>query len=138
MKALIDTNVILDVFTGRQPHYDASAAFLKLCGRTVTGIVIASQTTDIFYLLRREGKDIADVKLVIQKLIDNIKVADVTVKDVRNALESDMPDYEDALLAFCGKRLNADYIVTRNETDFAKSPIPALSPQVFVERSDSK
>jgi predicted nucleic acid-binding protein len=134
MKALIDTNVILDVMTGREPHYEYSAAFLKLCGTRITGLMSASQTTDIFYLLRREGKDAQSAKEIISKLADNVKIVDVTAVDVKNALASDMPDYEDALLAFCGKRRKADYIVTRNEKDFRQSPVPALSPQAFLSR----
>jgi len=134
MKALIDTNVILDVFSGREPHFEASSAFLRLCGTQITGLIAASQTTDIFYLLRREGKNAAEAKTIIQKLTDNTKIIDVTTTDVKNALASDMADYEDALLAFGGKRIKSDYIVTRNEKDFAKSPVPALSPQSFLEQ----
>ncbi|MDR1247114.1 MAG: PIN domain-containing protein [Clostridiales Family XIII bacterium] len=134
MRVLIDTNVILDVLTGREPHCEYSAAFLKLCGMRITGLMTASQTTDIFYLLRREGKDTESAKAIIRKLADNVKIVDVTAFDVENALVSDMPDYEDALLAFCGKRRKADYIVTRNEKDFRQSPVPALSPQAFLAR----
>ena len=136
MRVLIDTNVILDVLNGRKPHYEASAAFLKLCGSQtqLTGMIAASQTTDIYYLLRREGKGFAEAISIIQKLIGNIKVMDVTAADVKNALESEMSDYEDALLAFGGKRKKVTYIVTRNENDFVKSPVPVLSPQAFIEQ----
>jgi hypothetical protein len=50
------------------------------------------------------------------------------------ALDSNMADYEDALLAFNGKRHKADYIVTSNAADFINSPIPALSPQDFLQQ----
>ena len=134
MKVLIDTNVIIDVLIKRNPHFESSAAFLKLCGNQITGLLAASQTTDIFYLLRRKGKGAAEAKAVLQKLKSNIEIADVTSADVENALESDMPDYEDALLAFIGQRNKAEWIVSRNEKDYAKSPIPALSPQAFIEK----
>ena len=134
MKASIDTNVILDVMVGREPHYECSAACLKLCGMRITGLVAASQTTDIFYLLCREGHNAPAAKAFLQKLVDHVKVIDVIAADVKNALASDMSDYEDALLAFCGKRQKAQYIITRNEKDFAQSPVPALSPQAFLER----
>jgi predicted nucleic acid-binding protein len=134
MKVLIDTNVILDVLIIREPHFEYSAAFLKLCGTQETGMIVASQTTDIFYLLRREGQDALSAKAVIQKLISNIKVIDVTATDVKNALASDMSDYEDALLAFGGKRRKVDCIITRNEKDFKQSPVPTLTPQAFLEQ----
>ena len=134
MKVLIDTNVILDVLTRREPHFAFSMAVLKLCGTQVTGCVIASQTTDIFYLLRRFGKDAQSAKALINNLANNLKVLDSTAADVQNALASPMPDYEDALLACCARRQKAEYIITRNENDFQLSQVPALSPQVFLER----
>ena len=109
MKVLIDTNVILDVLIGNQPHVVSSASFLKLCGTSVTGMLAASQTTDIFYILRREGKGAAEAKALIMKLTDRLTVIDVTSADVKSALESGMQDYEDALLAFGGMRHKADY-----------------------------
>lgn len=133
MKILIDTNVILDVLTGREPYCESSAAVLKLCGTQITGLISATQTTDLFYLLRREGKGAAWAKTVIQQLIDHLKVIDATESDVKNALASNMTDYEDALLAFGGKRHRADYLVTRNGKDFMNSPVSALSPQAFLE-----
>jgi len=133
MKVLIDMNVILDVLTKREPHFGHSAAFLRLCGGRLTGCIAASQTTDIFYLLGREGMDTQAAKALIKKLTDNIKVVDINVTDVQAALTSDMPDYEDALLACCAKRQRSAYIITRNEKDFKHSPTPALSPQAFLE-----
>ncbi|MDR2106162.1 MAG: hypothetical protein LBP24_01995 [Coriobacteriales bacterium] len=53
--------------------------------------------------------------------------------DCRQALQSDMPDYEDALIAFAARRQEVDFIVTRNKKDFANSPVPALTPGEFVE-----
>lgn len=134
MKILIDTNVILDVLTGREPYCESSAAVLKLCGTQTTGLISATQTTDLFYLLRREGKGAVDAKAVLQQLIDHLKVIDATESDVKNALASNMTDYEDALLAFGGKRHRADYLVTRNGKDFLNSPVSALSPQAFLEQ----
>jgi len=132
MKVLIDTNVILDVLHRREPHYGYSSAILKLCGMQITGCITASQTTDIFYLLRRFGKDAEASKAHIKKLYDNLTVLDITAVDVQNALALEMADYEDALLACCARRYKAAYIVTRNEKDFQLSPVPALSPQMFL------
>jgi len=135
MKVLIDTNVILDVLTRREPHFEQSAAFLRLCGTRLTGCIAASQTTDIFYVLRREGIDAQAAKALVKKLTDNVKVVDTNAADVQAALASDMPDYEDALLACCAKRQRAACIVTRNEKDFKQSPVRVIAPQAFLEQT---
>ena len=139
IKVLIDTNVILDVMMNRAPHYGNSSAFLKLCSSQMPGLITATQTKDIFYLLETVGKKSAsEAKAFIRKLTDNIKAINVNMSDVSYALDSEMDDYEDALIAFCGKRHKVDYIITRNENDFIKSPVPALSPQAFLEQFFSK
>jgi predicted nucleic acid-binding protein len=112
---------------------EASSAVLKLCGAQITGLILASQTTDIFYILCREGKTVEEAKSVIRKLTENVKILDVIADDAKTALDSDMTDYEDALLAYSAKRHKADRIITRNASDFINSPIPALSPQNFLE-----
>jgi len=134
MKVLIDTNVILDVLTRREPHFEHSAAFLRLCGTRLTGCVAASQTTDIFYVLRREGVEPQAARALLKKLTDNVKVVDTNAADVQATLASDMPDYEDALLACCAERQRAACIVTRNEKDFALSSVRAISPKAFLEQ----
>jgi len=135
MKVLIDTNVILDVLTRREPHFEHSAAFLRQCGARLTGCIAASQTTDIFYVLRREGVDAQAARDLLRKLTDNVKVVDTNAADVQAALASDMPDYEDALLAACAKRQRVACIVTRNEKDFKLSPVRAISPQKFLAQT---
>ena len=134
MKTLVDTNIILDVLMQREPHFAQSVAFLKLCGAGVTGWITASQTTDIFYLLRRGGKDSEAALGIVKSLTDNLKMIDVTAKDVRAAFDLQMSDFEDALAAQCAKRARMDYIVTRNAKDFVHSPVPAITPGEFLAK----
>jgi hypothetical protein len=42
-----------------------------------------------------------------------------------------MNDFEDAVQAACAERIGADYIVTRNLKDFAKSPVQAILPEAL-------
>ena len=135
MKALLDTNVILDALMAREPWAATAQELLRTAamGKYI-GFIAASQTTDIFYLLCRQGTDKATAKNIINKLTGSIKVSGITPADVQNALALDMPDYEDGLLASCAKRQKADYIITRNEKDFFQSPVSAISPQEFLKQ----
>ena len=135
MKVLIDTNVVMDALINREPWADAAQEILRAVAmEKIKGYIIASQTTDIFYLLCRQGADKATAKGIIETLMGSMMVMGVIPDDVNNALASDMLDYEDGLLACCAKRQKAEYIVTRNEKDFKESPVPAISPQTFLER----
>jgi predicted nucleic acid-binding protein len=132
MQVLIDTNILIDVFAKREPHFEASASVLRRCGAKLTGCLLASQTTDVFYILRRETKDAALATEIVKTLSDNLTVLDVNAADVKAALESEMLDYEDALLACRAKRAKADYIITRNVKDFQLSPVQAIRPTEFL------
>lgn len=88
----------------------------------------------MYDMLRRYGQDARQAKDIVKKLSENLKVLDINATDVQSALNNEMTDYEDALLACCAKRQKAEYIITRNEKDFKLSSVPALSPQVFLEK----
>jgi hypothetical protein len=48
------------------------------------------------------------------------------------ALQGEITDTEDALQVVAAESLGADYIVTRNVRDYARSPIPAVTPVAFL------
>ena len=62
MRALIDTNVVLDVLLRREPFVQDAAKVLKTVGRGAEEYVSASAVTDIYYIARRELKDKARAK----------------------------------------------------------------------------
>jgi predicted nucleic acid-binding protein len=123
-------------FTRIDPRFvENSKAVLKLSeSGKISGIITASMVTDIYYILNRFLKDAERVKLLIWKLLGAVDLADVMAKDVTAAFTTPMPDFEDALLAQCAKRVKADFIVTRNVEDFQNSPVPAMTPDDFLHR----
>jgi predicted nucleic acid-binding protein len=67
------------------------------------------------------------------KLCEFIEVAGIQKKQVIDALvNEDFDDLEDRLQVECARMVNADYIVTRDITDFSASPIPAILPEDFL------
>jgi len=118
----------------REPFYQDSKAVLQLCESRVLGFITASQTTVLFYVLCKNGCTEQQAKDIIRRIAKRIKLIDDKAIDAKKALESEISDYEDAFLAFCAKRIKAQYIITRNEKDFALSPVPALSPKAFLDQ----
>jgi len=69
------------------------------------------------------------------ELCEYIEVAGIQKKQVIDALvNEDFDDLEDRLQVECARIVNADYIVTRNITDFSASPIPAILPEDFLKK----
>lgn len=71
---------------------------------------------------------------MINKLYMLFEVHDTFAEDCQKALKSLMNDYEDAVMAETGKRIEADYIVTRNLKDYRLSEVKVLSPQELLEK----
>ncbi len=107
MKVLIDTNVIIDFLADRAPFADDAQSVIDLCASgNVEGMLTASSVTDIYYIIRKT----AGRKRTLESLgilFDVLEVAEVGKGDLLRAMERNMPDFEDALVSVCAKRVKA-------------------------------
>ena len=134
MKVLIDTNVILDVLCNRADFVEDATKIFKLCEvNKVDGYISALSVPNIVYIMRKEldSEKTADI---LEKLSLIFKIADLKGSDIIKAAKVGFNDYEDALQSVCALRIKADYIITRNIKDFAKSKVTAIKPSEFLER----
>ena len=134
MKVMVDTNVILDVLEQRAPFYHDSYRVIQLgLEAKIETIMSAGSVTDVYYLIRQFLRDANKARESIFILSNLVKIRNSTSEDITKALILFIPDYEDAVIAAIARREKADYIVTRNEDDFAGSPVPAINPKKFLE-----
>ena len=135
MIVLIDTNVILDHFISRQPFMDSAGSILQLCfQQKCAGYIAAHSVTNIFYILRKQFS-VSKRKEILIELFEFIDVVGIQKKQVIAALvNEDFDDLEDRLQVECARLINADYIITRNISDFSTSPIPAILPEAFLQK----
>ena len=132
MKALIDTNVILDVLCGRESFVKFSSMVWKYCEvNRIKGYISALSVPNIVYILRKELNP-EKTKQVIDTLFLIFNVADLRASDLKKAGAMKSDDYEDALQMICAERIRADYIVTRNTSDFTYSKVPVITPYELV------
>jgi predicted nucleic acid-binding protein len=133
MTVLIDTNVVLDYTPPREHFVEAAAkCFERLALKKEIAYISATTITDIYYITRRETKNSDTAKDVVAKLLNSFQVASVDGSDCIKALSNGMNDYEDAIQEVCAKKVKADYIITRNVKDFAKSRVKSVSPEEFL------
>ena len=139
MRILIDTNVILDALTGRQPHFDDADKIIKFCAdKKVQGYLAAHSISNIFYILRKD-LPIEDRRIVLLNLCEILEVEGVDSRKVKSALNrGDFKDLEDCIQDECAAAIKADYIVTRNKKDFENSIVPAILPQEFLNMIESR
>ena len=134
MKALLDTNIIIDALQDRQPWAEAAKELFREAARNhYTGCLTAKTGADIHYLTRRCTHSEKAARDVMGKLFALFDLLDTSAEDCRRALVSDTADYEDAVIQQAAARSGCDYIVTRNLRDYEFSSVPAVSPAEFVK-----
>jgi len=134
MVVLIDTDVLLDFLNKRTPYNAFADRIIDLCSDgIIKGYIASISIPNIFYIMR---KDLA-VKELRGLLLDLCDIVDIIgigkQKIITSLLKEDFPDFEDCLQVECAKQVNADYIITRNVTDFSDSPIHAILPGDFLK-----
>lgn len=60
------------------------------------------------------------------------QILDVTASDCKEALLTEMSDYEDSVISCCAARNHIDYIVTRNIKDYEKSKVQVILPNQLL------
>lgn len=134
MKILVDTNIIIDALTGREPFRESAEQIFLLAANQIEEMYItAGFATDIYYLIRKYLHNAEQSKNTMSKLYQLFGILDVTANDCQDALLLDMKDYEDAVVSCCAQRNQIDYIVTRNVKDYKQSKVKALLPDDFVK-----
>ena len=131
---LFDTDVLLDVALDRYPHADASSAFLaRIADGASAGFVSWHTVSNLFYLIAR-ARGAANARSFVVGLTHYLSVAPTSTEAVRYAASLPMADFEDAMQVAAARACGAEYIVTRNLSDFERSPIPAVTPQEALTR----
>ena len=120
ISALLDSNVILDAVAHRKPYNEnAETIFMLSAERKIKGYITANSLTDIYYIAKKQLSDFS-AREALRHLFKVFIIIDVTGEDCKEALEFAMPDFEDAVIVFCGAKADVDYIITR-DADFLKS-----------------
>ncbi len=131
---LFASDVLLDILAQRQPFVVASAQALDtVMQKRAQGYVSAHAVTNIFYILRRQiGNEAA--RDLLTRLLQQIQVASVTDEVIRQALQSSITDFEDAVTSMAAVLAGLEIIMTRNTSDFTASSVPAMLPEEFLRR----
>jgi len=136
MRLMLDTNVALDFMLAREP-YCAETNKLMLLGylKEIELWLNGAQVNDLIYVLTKGGKPAKNeaAKLSLKKLRKCLHVFHPGEREFDAALDSTWPDLEDALLFQAALNLKADFIISRNQKDFALSSIRTLDVAEFFE-----
>jgi predicted nucleic acid-binding protein len=125
---LLDTNIIIDVFLQRQPFaHDADSLVLLIEDAKLQASLCANTLTTVDYLLCGAlGKQVA--RGHIKRLLKTFDIAPVNRAVLHNAVESNLKDFEDAVIVESAKASGIPTIITRNGKDFVGCGLNVYSP----------
>ena len=134
MVVLVDTTVILDYLTSREPFCDSAKKILRLCAEEkVQGYMAFHSVSNIFFILRKTC-DVGTRRELLKRICTMLTVTGASHERVCNAItRDDFADFEDCLQDECAKEIKADYIITRNVQDFNKADVTAVEPKEFLK-----
>lgn len=131
MRVVFDTHVLLDIALGRQPFAEESlAAFEKLC-QSGDMPLLAPHSLATFYYIVEQSYDRGRAQLAVEDLLITAELMSFDHDTALRSCELGVADFEDAMVVSTALGSEAELILTRNETDFANSPIPVQTPEAF-------
>ena len=139
MRALLDTNVIIDVLQQREPWFEAgSKVFLAIANDVIKGCLTAKEIADLHFFSRKQFKGQENVdslaRDVVAKLMSLFEVIDTLSEDCQTALGIGNHDFEDAMMIASAQRACVDCIVTRDPDHYRDAKIPVYDPKKFLKK----
>jgi len=133
-KVFIDTNIVIDLLSKREPFYNESADIFSLADKKIIKLSISSLTiANTSYTLLRHTNS-KNAKEILRKLRLIVKILPLDNKIIGIALNDDsFSDFEDGLQYFTAIENSQDIIITRNLRDFKASRLPVMSARQFLE-----
>jgi dTDP-4-amino-4,6-dideoxygalactose transaminase/predicted nucleic acid-binding protein len=131
-KILVDVNILQDVLSRRQDFQGSSDIILLVKRKLVEGWISAN-TFYILYYLQSKVNSEAITRQKVKDLLEGFSIIPVRQSTLKNAIESDLPDFEDNIQIESALQFNLDAIITRNKKHFEQDKIPVFTPEEFIE-----
>ena len=135
-KLFVDTDVVLDLLSARQPHYKFAAELFSLADIESVRLYVSSLTfANVHYVLSKQLSASESRKLLL-RFKTLVTVLPINDKIIELALSSSFADFEDAIQFYAAIENNISILLTRNLKDFKKATIPVMTPQQYLKSSD--
>lgn len=132
MKVFVDTDICLDLLTGRKPFNANAEKLFSLSQMGKIEICVSSLSFAVIdYLLQSTYKrtDSRAILLTFKSLVNVLPVDD---KIITLALASEMKDFEDAIQHFTALENQITILLTRNIKDYEKALVTIVDTKSFL------
>ena len=133
MKIFVDTNILLDVLTKREPFYKNSAVIWSLVeDGIVEGYISAISVNNVFYISKKLS-DLEHAQGLVDKILKDFQIIELNYEILKLSRTISDRDYEDLIQYFSAIKSGSKYLITRNKNDFPETGIEILEPAEFFQ-----
>ncbi|MCC6690972.1 MAG: PIN domain-containing protein [Bacteroidia bacterium] len=135
IKIFADTDVCLDLLSGRKPYNSFAEKIFSLADNGKVKIFVSSISfANINYILRSQYSSSSATRRVIAKFKTLVATLSVDSKTIDIAIASDFNDFEDAIQYYTAIEENITTFITRNIKDYKKAHIKIMTPETFLSK----
>jgi predicted nucleic acid-binding protein len=132
-RLLIDTNIVIDLLSEREPFYTSSAQVFSLGDKGKLDLSVSSLTfANTNYILSRQ-KTPKEAREILRRFRILVKVLSLNDKIIDLALnDSNYKDFEDGIQYYTAIENEQEIILTRDLQGFKESKIPVMTADEFL------
>ena len=136
-KLFVDSDVVIDFFTDREPHANPASELFELNEQgNVKLYLSAISINNIYYIVRRFLGHKKTLE-VVEVLTEMTEIIGTTQKEIIQALKNNFSDYEDSIQYSSALTIkDLDAIITRNVKDYRNSSIAVMTPLNFLKMKE--
>ncbi len=128
----IDSDIIIDLVARRENYLAAAALLTIIAEDKAAGFTTPIVLANVDYIITKYSTK-AKSRKAMKSLRGKLSMLPMDEKTVDAALESDFPDFEDAMQYFAAEMQGMDFIVTRNKKDYAKGSLGVVTAQEYLD-----
>jgi len=136
-KLFVDSDVVIDFFTDREPHANPASELFELNEQgSVKLFLSAVSINNIYYIVRKFLGHKKTIE-VVEALVEMVEIIGTTKSEIMQALKNDFSDYEDSVQYSSALNIEElDAIITRNIKDYRNSSIAVMTPLNFLKMKE--
>lgn len=132
MNVFLDTNVVIDFMGKRNGFFNDAAIIFSMIKEKIINASISSLTVVNCAYILNKAFDKKDVLKKIDGLCKILNIMPINNQVLKDAINLQPTDYEDAVQYISSLPFNPDVIITRDKKGFADFNIIVMTPDEFV------